>query len=156
MTRHIYPLRLNVGFLFNKALGFSRDFYFEYPELFIPPDLEVKDFRSDLVISRTREGLLVSAKIKGEITAACVRCLSDFSMKVDSQFDELFVFSERIREDTDSIIPEDGNLDFSEFFRDCLLLEIPINAVCKPDCKGLCPICGENQNLTTCHHDQTE
>lgn len=49
-------------------------------------------------------------------------------------------------------IPEDGNIDFGPILREYLLLEMPIKPLCKPDCKGLCTVCGENLNLTTCEH----
>jgi uncharacterized protein len=36
--------------------------------------------------------------------------------------------------------------------REYALLEVPINPVCKVDCKGLCPVCGENLNQADCGH----
>jgi uncharacterized protein len=39
-------------------------------------------------------------------------------------------------------------------FREYILLEIPISPLCRPDCKGLCPICGNNLNEDTCHHEE--
>ena len=33
---------------------------------------------------------------------------------------------------------------------DALLLEMPMRFLCKPDCKGLCPVCGRNRNIESC------
>jgi uncharacterized protein len=44
------------------------------------------------------------------------------------------------------VVPEDGNIDLEPIVYEYLLLEIPINPVCREDCKGLCDICGENLN----------
>lgn len=45
----------------------------------------------------------------------------------------------------------DGNIvDLSELVRQLLVLSLPARSLCSPDCKGLCPECGANLNLTTC------
>jgi uncharacterized protein len=33
-------------------------------------------------------------------------------------------------------------------------LSLPVKTLCKPDCKGLCPRCGENRNSQACHCDE--
>jgi len=71
---------------------------------------------------------------------------------VDTPFEELFFFLERSQEEFDQIIPEDGYIDLGEIFRDYLLLEIPMNYICRPDCKGICVECGQNLNLGECEH----
>jgi uncharacterized protein len=35
-----------------------------------------------------------------------------------------------------------------------MLLEIPISPICRPDCLGLCPVCGESLNENTHHHEE--
>ena len=50
------------------------------------------------------------------------------------------------------LVPEDGQIDLEPLLREYALLEFPISPVCKPDCKGLCPVCGENLNRTDCGH----
>jgi uncharacterized protein len=34
--------------------------------------------------------------------------------------------------------------------RDEILLAVPMTAICRPDCAGICPVCGRNRNLTPC------
>jgi uncharacterized protein len=50
------------------------------------------------------------------------------------------------------LLPEDSHIDLAPLIREFALLEIPISPICKPDCKGLCPVCGENLNETDCGH----
>ena len=50
------------------------------------------------------------------------------------------------------VVPEDGYIDLGRPIRDYLLLDLPINLVCKPDCKGICVECGVNLNRETCEH----
>jgi uncharacterized protein len=50
------------------------------------------------------------------------------------------------------ILPEDAHIDLQPLIREYALLEIPIKPICKPDCKGLCPVCGEDLNQVDCGH----
>ncbi|MFA6004686.1 MAG: DUF177 domain-containing protein, partial [Elusimicrobiota bacterium] len=43
-----------------------------------------------------------------------------------------------------------GTLDASEEVRQALHLALPMNARCQPDCRGLCPQCGNNRNAHDC------
>jgi len=60
---------------------------------------------------------------------------------------------ERFQEETDEeTIPEDGYIDLGGLFRDYLLIELPMNSVCKKDCKGICIECGQDLNEGECEH----
>ena len=86
--------------------------------------------------------------------AECVRCLTAFFYNLSVDFSELYAFNQRSVTDSNLILPEDGKIDLEPLLREYMLLEFPINPLCKPDCKGLCPVCGENQNQMTCHHEE--
>ena len=47
-------------------------------------------------------------------------------------------------------MPETGLLDLSPLVREYLLLDLPLQPVCRPECLGLCPECGNNRNESTC------
>ncbi len=51
-------------------------------------------------------------------------------------------------------IDEHHILDLSEVMRQALWLATPREALCRPDCDGLCPDCGENRNLGSCSCNQ--
>ena len=153
MEQKRYPLKTNIGYFLGKPIGFEREFHVEYDEIFIQPDLNVFDLVCDYRISRTQEGLLFRGTLSGRIEAECGRCLETGLANVDTQFEELFFFPERIRDEGDQVIPEDGYIDLSETFRDYLLLGLPINYVCRAECKGICTECGQNLNLAECEHN---
>ena len=154
MEKNFYSLRTNIGYFLNKPIGFSQDFHLAYPEIFLNPDLNVHNLASDYRLSRTREGVLLQAQLQGEIEVQCTRCLSDMFSPVRTDFEELFVFESRSQDDSDEIFPEDGYIDLAETFRDYLLLEVPINHLCRSDCKGICVECGQNLNEADCGHGQ--
>ncbi len=49
-------------------------------------------------------------------------------------------------------MPEDAQIDLQPLMREYALLEIPINPLCRADCRGLCPVCGEDLNRQDCGH----
>jgi uncharacterized protein len=147
-----YPLRINIGFLLHASIGVSRDIHFAYPVLKVPPDFELSEFSGLVRISRTPQGLLFQGEFAGRTPLQCVRCLADFVQPLTAGFNELYAFDERSVSDSGLILPEDGNVDLDELVREYMLLEIPINPLCRADCKGLCPECGADLNLETCEH----
>lgn len=152
MSLSRYPLRINVGFLLNQPIGTNRDIFFEFPAIRLSSDLEVTQFSSTVNVGRTPQGILLQAEVKGFTPVQCVRCLTEFQFPLKCEFSELYAFDDSSTSESGLILPEDGNIDLAEVIREYLLLEIDIKPICKPDCKGLCPFCGEDLNVTTCEH----
>lgn len=152
-----YPLRINVGFLLNQPIGSSREIHFEYPEILLKPDFQLKDFSGVARVGRTPQGILLHGEFQGKAPAECVRCLTGFEQPLHAAFDELYAFDKRSTTESGLILPEDANIDLEPLAREYLLIEMPISPLCKTDCKGLCPICGENLNEENGkHHHDTE
>ena len=147
------PLRLNVGFIVAQSAGFSRDFPFDLPQINIPPDLHLSSLAGMVRSTRTPQGILLQVEIQSKIDLECVRCLSEFQQMLKTSFTELYAFSQRYVTDSGLIMPETGIIDLEPLLREYILLEIPISPLCRSDCKGLCPICGNNLNETTCQHE---
>ena len=147
------PLRLNVGFVVAQSAGFSRDFPFDLPQINIPPDLHISNLYGTVRVTRTPQGILLQAEFTAQTELECVRCLTDFQQSLAINFTELYAFSQRYMTDSGLLMPETGIIDLAPVMREYILLEIPISPLCRPDCKGLCPICGNNLNENTCHHE---
>jgi uncharacterized protein len=147
-------LRINIGILLNQIVGYSRDFHFEIPEIELPPELVVKDFKGLARINRTPQGLLVKGEFTANIELDCVRCLETFLQPLKAVFDELYAFSERTATDSGLILPNDGYIDLQPLVREYLLIEIPIRPLCKSDCLGICAVCGANKNHSVCSHEE--
>jgi uncharacterized protein len=146
------PLRLNVGFIAHQTVGYSRDFHFDLPQIFLPPDLNLTQLSGTCHITRTPQRLLVQAEMIAVFEMDCVRCLEPSLQNLHTHFTELYAFSKRHMTDSGLLFPENGQIDLGPLVREYMLLDIPINPICRPDCKGLCPICGENRNLSPCTH----
>ncbi len=152
MSGYRNPLKINVGFLLNQAIGTSRDIHIEQAELQLTPEIALKDFQGVARIGRTPQGILVQADFTTTMTAECVRCLEEYQQPLQASFKELFAFGSRSVTESGLYVPEDGNIDLTPLVREFILLEMPIKPLCKEDCKGLCVICGEDLNTNTCEH----
>ena len=156
MNQSVHSLRINLGFLVNQPPGFLRDIPFDFECYDFDEDFHVEDFRGTLSLSRTRNGVRSLGDVSANISMECGRCLETYQQKLQSEFEEIFTFSNRPLSEDETIIPEDGNIDFGPIIREYLLLEIPYAPICRPGCKGLCIVCGENLNEKTCEHSQTK
>jgi uncharacterized protein len=144
--------RLNVGFMIGAPVGYSRDFPFEAPQVRLDDDLVLTSILGTARITHTAQGLLVQMRLHGVQRAECVRCLTELLQPLNIDFTELYAFSRNAITDSGLLMPDDGQINLAPLVREYMLLEVPINPICKPDCKGLCPVCGGNLNETQCDH----
>jgi uncharacterized protein len=86
------------------------------------------------------EGILVTAEVSTDAHAECVRCLDEFSLPVRVDFQELFTYSSQ---EADSYTVVDDSVMLESIIRDAVVLDLPFQPVCKPDCYGLDPATGE-------------
>ena len=150
------PLLLNVGFIIHETIGYSRDFPFDFETISIPPDTKLNNLNGLVRVTRTAQGLLVQVKMQAYIPSECVRCLTEFALPLRVEISDLFVYPPTQATDPVLSIPETGILDLTPVMREVLLLAVPLQPLCRPDCKGLCPECGNNRNETVCHHPSAE
>jgi uncharacterized protein len=112
------------------------------------------------VFLRTAAGILVTADVHVRLTQICRRCLEPTEREVSFTVEEEFVPSMDIRTglqlpiaDKDSpelVIDERHTLDLTEVLRQHVLLNGAGYGLCRRDCKGLCPNCGQNLNFGPC------
>jgi len=152
VSQRDHPFRLNVGSIVNQSVGYSRDFLFEIDRSHLQPDLDIYHLVGEVRASRTSEGILIQVRFSAFTNVVCVRCLEKFRELLTPHFTELYAFPSHADEDTELVLPETGRIDLEPLVREYMYLEIPINPICQPNCKGLCPVCGENCNKNECDH----
>jgi len=143
-------LRLNVGFLLKEGIGFSRDFVFDEPVATFGDELTVHDLTGTVNLTRTPQGLYVQGRLRGTIDHQCSRCLKDMAQPVSARLAELYHYPPENAPLEALTISDDVHLDLTPVVREDLLLSVPIQALCKSDCKGLCPDCGTDWNEGPC------
>jgi len=145
------PFRFNVGFIIHEEVGYNHDFLFEIEKVVLD-DLELRKLEGIANVGKTPQGLILQSEFSAETTLNCVRCLKDFQHELNWSFTELYAFDKRSETDSGLILPEDAHINLADILREYALLEIPINTLCKPGCKGLCSQCGQNLNEKDCGH----
>ena len=95
----------------------------------------------------------------GKFQVPCARCVEPVEIPLSAEFDLIFRPAEADSEALERSItaPETeigyylkDSLLLEDVLREQVLLSLPVRTLCKPDCKGLCPRCGENRNSTGC------
>lgn len=147
------PFRINVGFIIHEEVGYSHEFPFDLDRVILE-DLELKQVQGSVHIGRTPQGLIVQGKFSGEATLECVRCLKRFDHPLEWEFTELYAFNKKSVSETGLLLPDDAHIDLAPLLREYALLEVPINPLHAPDCKGLCIECGQDLNVKDCGHRQ--
>lgn len=84
--------------------------------------------------------LVVTGRVWTRMGVTCVRCLKDCEQTVEVR--DFVVHRE--------IAPTEDFADLTENLREDTLLALPQNPLCSKDCRGLCPVCGQNLNERTC------
>jgi uncharacterized protein len=147
-----HPFRINVGFLFNQPIGYTREIPFEFAAITISNELDFTDFNGIATFNRTQNGLRLFGSFNAHNQVTCSRCLEDFDLLLQTDFEELYTYPGYSLSENETLIPENGSLELEDLIGDYLMLEIPINPICQEDCKGLCKECGQNLNLVSCSH----
>jgi uncharacterized protein len=148
---HERVVRINVGYLLAQSPGYSRDITINIPQRLRLEDAITESLIGDLRLTRTSEGILVQGALQCSTFETCSRCLTETEITFPILLEELFGTPPHYH--TQFIIGEDNILDLAPLLREELLLGIPTQVLCKPDCKGLCPECGSDLNLGPCECD---
>jgi len=114
----------------------------------------LENFDSTIVIDRAQQGLVVQGEFSGDTALECVRCLKPYTQHLHGEWTDLYAFNEKSMSESGLLMPDDRHIDFTPVLREYALLEVPIKALCKPDCKGLCIECGQDLNVKDCGHSQ--
>jgi uncharacterized protein len=102
-------------------------------------------------------------KFAGRFEVPCARCVEAVEIPLAAEFDLIFRPVEADSEATERSItaPETeigyyqrDSLLLEDVLREQVLLSLPVRTLCKPDCKGLCPRCGQNRNSQDCSCDE--
>jgi uncharacterized protein len=115
----------------------------------VPEGAEVT---ADLVLEAIPGGVVATGRLTIPWTGTCGRCTSPVAGEVVVPVAERFVEEGHRRQpDDEEAYPlVDDRLDLRPLVRDAVLLELPRAPRCREDCRGLCPECGTDRNVSDC------
>jgi uncharacterized protein len=108
---------------------------------------------AELLVSRATSGLVLELRFDVRLHGPCMRCLADAVTDVaieareyhaDEPGDDAELTSEYVVED---------QIELSGWARDLIGLSLPEQLLCRPDCAGLCPVCGKDLNVEPHQHE---
>jgi uncharacterized protein len=93
--------------------------------------------------------------VEGTVTApwvgTCRRCAVSVSGTLRVPVRERYADEPLAASSDDDLYPiSDDTMDLGPLVRDALVLELPMAPLCRPDCAGLCPVCGADRNAGDC------
>ncbi|HVB28943.1 MAG TPA: DUF177 domain-containing protein [Terriglobia bacterium] len=101
----------------------------------------------------------ISGHVSARLETACDRCLEQVKLPVELDFDLPYRPMEEIAREEEVEVEEDDlqvgfysgeGLNLADVVREQVVLSVPLKVVCRPDCLGLCPVCGVNRNVEPC------
>ena len=157
----------NVAQLLKENIGASRQFGID-GSLY---DIDENNPGATRVLGRVKflrsaRGILATGSAHLSLVQACRRCLQLTETEVRFQFEEEFVPSVDVstgvrlalssEDSPELVVDEHHTLDLTEVLRQYAILAASDWALCRPDCKGLCPKCGRNLNFGSCNCESVE
>ncbi len=117
----------------------------------------------DVKLMRTSGGVWAHAVVNVETTCVCSRCLREFRQSIPIVVDEEYLPTVDVTTGLPADLPEsvdpsealtiDGQhiLDIQEAVRQYRIAQAPMRPLCRPDCQGLCPVCGADLTVEPCN-----
>jgi DUF177 domain-containing protein len=102
----------------------------------------------------------IRGHLAGGLEAVCARCLSQVEVPVDRDFDLRYRRLATIARGEEIEVPRDElevgfyrgeGVVLGDVIAEQVILAVPMKILCRPDCQGLCAVCGINRNFETCH-----
>lgn len=161
-------LTFNVAQLLKESIGATRtaeviaELHHLVPELAAElgaDDTEPAELSGPVRLMRTGGDVLVQGHFEAQLVLPCVRCLTPVRVPLHVELEEVFsptldvITGQAIvptEDDRALWIDEHHILDLHEVLRQNVLLAVPLRPLCRPDCRGLCPTCGQNLNDGPC------
>jgi uncharacterized protein len=106
-----------------------------------------------VVVNPVPSGTVFSVGFPVRLHGPCYRCLQDAVLDLEVGSREYHATSDT-SEEVQSPYVEDDQLDLSAWARDAVSLMLPDKILCRPDCAGLCPVCGRDLNEEPHEHEE--
>jgi uncharacterized protein len=106
-----------------------------------------------LTLTRVSSGLMLELELDVRLVGPCVRCLGDAGLDVSVKDRQYQATDPEDDEELRTPYLQDDRLDLSAWARDAVALSLPDQILCRPDCAGLCPVCGGDLNAEPHKHE---
>lgn len=106
----------------------------------------------ELEISQPSGAALFDLRLRVHLSGACMRCLGFAEIERDVAAREFHDPDAPDADELHSDYVSNDQLQLTTWARDAIALELPDQILCRPDCAGLCPVCGKDLNVEPHEH----
>lgn len=106
---------------------------------------------AELAVTRASSGTVLELAFDVSLHGPCFRCLADAELPLSLRLREYQATKPEGEEDRSEYL-DDDRVDLSAWARDAIALALPDQILCRPDCAGLCPVCGKDLNVEPHEH----
>jgi uncharacterized protein len=152
-------IQYNVSTLLTESVGSTREYDVDDRALADEAASRRERITGHASLLRTKDGVLVLARIQGVQRDQCSRCLEALDLPLELEIEEEFLPTADPTADVESPAPKDPDaflidarniLDIGEAVRQYWAGALSMQPLCRPYCKGLCPRCGRDLNQGAC------
>ena len=152
------PNTLSLDAVLHEPLPFAFELSFSAAALDREPLLEISPVRLEGEVSRIEKGFAFDARIAYGGRLECSRCLASYSFQAQENFSLILKkrpapTGEEVpldSEDLDAYFYDDSVVSVAAIAEERIQMTVPMKPLCKEDCRGLCPLCGEDWNVADC------
>lgn len=123
----------------------------------VPEDAEL---HIELMLTSVTEGVLATGTLTAPVIGECGRCLRPISDTSVFDIQELYAYPDSPTEETtdeDEVMRlQEDLIDLEPPVRDAVMLGLPVNPLCREDCPGLCPDCGQPRDELPADHQHEQ
>ena len=106
---------------------------------------------AELAVTRASSGTVLELALDVSLDGPCFRCLQDAELALRLRLRE-YEATKPESDDERTEYLDDDRLDLSAWAHDAIALALPDKILCRPDCAGLCPVCGKDLNAEPHEH----
>ena len=143
---HRRLLKLQVGYLLAEGPGNAKEVPICLPQrVHVVSDLFLESLTGRLILTRTKEGVLMQGTLRVSHARECDRCLDAFQHEFDLGIAELFAAPPDVNNSA-FCVDSNGEIDLAPLLREEVLIEESYRTICRADCRGLSAASGINLN----------
>jgi uncharacterized protein len=106
---------------------------------------------AELKVTRASSGTVLELSLDVSLAGPCFRCLQDAELALELRLREYEATKPESDDERTEYLADD-RLDLSAWAHDAIALALPDKILCRPDCAGLCPVCGKDLNAEPHEH----
>jgi DUF177 domain-containing protein len=152
------PDAISLDAVLEEQVAFSFEVVFSAREFDREPLLEISPARIAGEVSRIEKGFVFAAHLDYSGRLECSRCLTSYPFRNSEDFSLVLRRRPAPRtgeialqsEDLDEYFYDDELLSVAPIAEERIQMAIPMKPLCREDCRGLCPRCGQDLNATAC------